>query len=93
MDKRAAYRIATSWAGLLKADPTCFFHFRPDDARPANETHRLACIAYTRDCIRIAKRDIQKARTAQESLECSEELSNLEDLLHWFKHCELWTQS
>lgn len=91
MTPKQAYETASQWGSYIKAgDPgACFYAFRLNDGRPVDEAHRSACVAYTRDLIKLVHRDIQKASTKAERTELGGDLAELEHLLSWFKQCGL----
>lgn len=48
-----AFLIASQWGSYMRnGDPgAVFYSFKLNDARPIDEDHRVACIAYTDDCL------------------------------------------
>ena len=54
-----AYEIASQWGSLIRnGDPgAVFYSFPVNDARPQDEAHRAALIAYTDDCLSGLRED------------------------------------
>jgi hypothetical protein len=92
---KRAYAIAVAHGSYIHAtDPgACFYAFKPNDGRPANEAHRKECLLWLAYCLQSAKNRLHSTRNnprrQSDAMDARADIADLKWLQEWFEGCPL----